>query len=176
VFDLRTVRLAVGGHHRETHDVSIPPFTLAGVEYEADPATIPADFAVTRLRSGFVFALRFDVHLTGPCHRCLEPAHVHEEIRAEEYHAFNPDPGAEADMTCEYLDDDRVDTDRWASDAAVLAMPFQVLCRQDCLGLCVGCGADLNEGPCDCVTTVEDARWARLRDLQIRSEERGPAA
>ncbi len=170
MFDLRTVRLAVGGHHRETHDVSIPPFTLAGVEYEADPATIPADFAVTRLRSGFVFALRFDVHLTGPCHRCLEPAHVHEEIRAEEYHAFNPDPGAEADMTCEYLEDDRVDTDRWASDATVLAMPFQILCREDCQGLCVQCGTNLNEGSCACAAPAADDRWAKLRDLTLPAE------
>ena len=170
MFDLRTVRLAVGDHHREQLDVTVPPFTVGGVAYEADPAELPAELSVTRLRSGYVFGLRFDVRLTGPCHRCLEEASIDEAIKAEEYHAFHPEPGAEADMTTESLDDDRVDVDRWASDASVLSMPFQVLCRDDCAGLCVQCGANLNEGPCDCRPPAEDERWAKLRDLTLPSE------
>ncbi len=167
MFDLRTVRLAVGDHHEATVEVAIPPFTVGGVPYAARPAALPADFTVTRLRSGFVFTLRFATDVAGPCHRCLEEAVVPLEIRAEEYHAFNPDPGAEADMTSEYLSDDVVDTDRWASDATVLAMPAKVLCREDCKGLCVECGANLNEGPHDHGEPVGDPRWARLGDLEL---------
>ncbi len=170
MFDLRTVRLAVGDHHRETVPVTIPPIMLGGVEYLADPAAVPAEFAVTRLRNGYVFGLRCDVHVVGPCHRCLEDAVIDEAIKAEEYHAFNPEPGAEADMTSEYLHDDRVDTDRWASDATVLAMPFQILCREDCRGLCVQCGTNLNEGPCACAAPAPDDRWAKLRDLTLPAE------
>jgi uncharacterized protein len=36
----------------------------------------------------------------------------------------------------------------------ILATPFQVLCREDCLGLCQVCGANLNEGMCGCCTPV----------------------
>lgn len=32
----------------------------------------------------------------------------------------------------------------------VLNFPVISLCRQDCKGLCVGCGEDLNEGRCKC--------------------------
>ena len=65
-------------------------------------------------------------------------------------------------MTCEYLADDVLDTDRWATDATVLAMPPKVLCRDDCLGLCAECGANLNDGPHEHEAPA-DPRWEELR-------------
>ena len=44
-----------------------------------------------------------------------------------------------------YVDDDELDVGRWAHDAAVLALPTQVLCRPDCAGLCPVCGESLND-------------------------------
>lgn len=32
----------------------------------------------------------------------------------------------------------------------ILDYPQRVLCRQDCKGLCIKCGKDLNEGQCQC--------------------------
>ena len=31
-----------------------------------------------------------------------------------------------------------------------LSLPSKILCKEDCLGLCMKCGADLNEGDCGC--------------------------
>jgi uncharacterized protein len=45
---------------------------------------------------------------------------------------------------------DFVDLAPLAREAIVLALPLAPLCRPDCLGLCVDCGADLNDGPCGC--------------------------
>ena len=36
----------------------------------------------------------------------------------------------------------------------ILATPLQSLCKEDCLGLCQVCGANLNEGVCGCCTPV----------------------
>jgi uncharacterized protein len=36
-----------------------------------------------------------------------------------------------------------------------LSWPQKALCREDCLGLCPGCGANLNEGPCNCGNLIE---------------------
>jgi uncharacterized protein len=44
----------------------------------------------------------------------------------------------------------------------VLVVPAYAQCRDDCAGLCAGCGADLNQGPCGCPPTADD-RWAALR-------------
>ena len=44
----------------------------------------------------------------------------------------------------------------------LLIVPAFVECRENCLGLCPTCGADLNAGPCGCEAPTDD-RWAALR-------------
>jgi uncharacterized protein len=35
-------------------------------------------------------------------------------------------------------------------DELIMGLPFKSLCKEDCKGLCVRCGADLNKGKCAC--------------------------
>jgi uncharacterized protein len=51
----------------------------------------------------------------------------------------------------------------------VLDLPMRSLCRPDCRGLCIECGKNLNEGPCDCVVESIDSRLAELKEL-LRTE------
>jgi uncharacterized protein len=37
-------------------------------------------------------------------------------------------------------------------EALLLAVPMRPLCRDDCRGLCAGCGAELNRAPCNCAS------------------------
>jgi len=48
----------------------------------------------------------------------------------------------------------------------LLAVPFKLLCRDDCKGLCPRCGTNLNESSCDCATEEADPRWEGLRKLK----------
>jgi uncharacterized protein len=48
----------------------------------------------------------------------------------------------------------------------VLAINPYVVCDPECRGLCPKCGANLNEGECDCTEEETDPRWAALRDLK----------
>lgn len=52
---------------------------------------------------------------------------------------------------------------------ALLNVPMLPLCREDCKGLCPQCGANLNEGPCDCDTEEVDDRLAALKHLLDQS-------
>jgi uncharacterized protein len=47
----------------------------------------------------------------------------------------------------------------------LLDLPMRPLCRPDCRGLCIECGKNLNEGPCDCVQDSVDPRLVRLKEL-----------
>lgn len=47
----------------------------------------------------------------------------------------------------------------------LLNLPMRPLCRSDCRGLCIECGKNLNEGPCDCVQETTDPRLERLKEL-----------
>ncbi|MEK7794371.1 MAG: DUF177 domain-containing protein [Candidatus Hydrogenedentota bacterium] len=48
-----------------------------------------------------------------------------------------------------------------------LSIPAKFLCREDCKGLCVACGANLNEGPCACNERghAGSSKLAALADL-----------
>lgn len=50
----------------------------------------------------------------------------------------------------------------------LLALPMKPVCRQDCRGLCPGCGANLNLGPCQCDARTVDPRLAALTELKSK--------
>jgi uncharacterized protein len=52
----------------------------------------------------------------------------------------------------------------------LLALPLKVTCREDCKGLCVHCGKNLNEEQCGCTTVIEDPRWTALREIRSKLE------
>ena len=160
--DLRTLRLLPGDHRRLDVPIAIAPFTAGMQEYRADPAELEARLGLTRLQGGLLFDLAFEVTVTGPCQRCLEPAHETLAVTAREYQADHPEVVDQE--TTPYLVGERLDADRWATDATILALPLVIRCREDCAGLCPQCGSDLNVVACGC-TPPEDARWERLREL-----------
>ena len=53
----------------------------------------------------------------------------------------------------------------------LLAVPFKVVCREDCRGLCPACGKNLNEGKCACPELPADSRWEALKGLHDRIEK-----
>ncbi|MBR5519201.1 MAG: DUF177 domain-containing protein [Clostridia bacterium] len=46
--------------------------------------------------------------------------------------------------------DDKLELDEVVSDLTALNMDMRPLCSPDCKGVCFGCGANLNDGPCAC--------------------------
>jgi hypothetical protein len=60
-------------------------------------------------------------------------------------------------------------------DAVVLALPFQPLCREDCPGLCVDCGARLADDPDHRHDAPIDPRWAALGNAVADPGEDRPA-
>ena len=69
------------------------------------------------------------------------------------------------------LGHDRVDLEPLARESLILDLPLAPLCRDDCRGLCPTCGADLNQGACDCPVETVDPRWAALDVLRSVGDE-----
>ncbi|MFO8033300.1 MAG: DUF177 domain-containing protein [Desulfohalobiaceae bacterium] len=49
----------------------------------------------------------------------------------------------------------------------VLSLPVKHLCRQDCQGICPGCGLNLNQAHCQCKSAQGDPRLEIFRNLKI---------
>ncbi len=72
------------------------------------------------------------------------------------------------DLISPYVEDGVLDLAGWARDALALTLPANLLCREDCAGLCPVCGADLNAaGPDHRHEREPDPRWAELSELRF---------
>jgi uncharacterized protein len=161
-FDLATLGLSSGEARSLTLGVRIDQLSFGGQTYSAGgEADVRLD--VSRTMAGHALRLRFDAALTGPCMRCLEDAADTVEVDAREI----DQPGDAEELRSPYVDGSVLDLRGWARDALALALPTQIFCREDCLGLCVRCGQDLNEDPGHVHERELDPRWAKLSELKL---------
>jgi uncharacterized protein len=169
-FDLATLRLTAGEGRRLELEVAIEPLMLASERYDAAPDLVPVHLDVSRMMGGgYALRLRFAAAVQGPCMRCLKPAAPTVEVDAREVDspsARGSDGGDE--LISPYVHEETLDLSAWARDAFALALPVKVLCREDCLGLCAVCAADLNEVPAGHAhESTPDPRWAKLGELEL---------
>lgn len=98
------------------------------------------------------------------CRRCLG-AMTHEAILPVDVWfepAVEDDSGYEA-VYAMAGDAASIDLAPALRDELILALPEFPVCREDCQGLCPGCGTDLNRGACSCGPKEPDPRWEALR-------------
>jgi len=104
------------------------------------------------------------------CARCLTDIAQPVSSRLGELYHYPPESAPPDSLILD--DDHHLDLTPVVREEFILAIPLQPLCRPDCKGLCPQCGANWNEGPCDCPSEAVDPRWAGLADLL---EEEPPA-
>jgi uncharacterized protein len=101
--------------------------------------------------------LAFSVHAAF-AHEGKEQKAGGRQPKAGELRKGRPGPGkGETEVEPESEGDERyfyqgdhVELAAMLREHIILASPMHPLCREDCAGLCVRCGKDLNEGPCQC--------------------------
>ncbi len=166
VLDISRLNLSPGEGRRIDLPVELAPFELGGQTYLADPQAPTVRLEASRHSSGLAFKLNFPVHIDGPCMRCLEPAGLDLEIEAREIDSSATD---DLELRSPYVEEDDLHIGRWAHDAVMLAVPTQILCRPDCLGLCPDCGEPLNDAdPAEHEHEKPiDERWSALKDLKL---------
>lgn len=180
--DLDSLALTYGDAKRIEGAASPAEVGLGGQTYRSEPAEVPFVLDVSRTSSGFALRLRFDVSLQGPCMRCLDPAVVRVKVDAREVDQ-PPDPiparkagGAEeddedaataAELLSPYVENRVLDVESWTQDALILSLPNQIVCAQDCLGLCPYCGKTLNGADPDEHDHGQDLdpRWSKLKQI-----------
>src|SRR3954451_4816318 len=164
--DLSRFALHPGEGRRLDLDVDPGGLDLAGQQYAVRSGTVPARLDLSRTAAGYAVRMRFTTHVEGPCMRCLEDADVAVEVDARE---IDQRRTADEELTSPYINEDELDLAAWAHDALALAMPFQLLCRPDCRGLCPVCGVSLNDAdPGEHDHGGEpDPRWEKLRELKL---------
>ncbi|QGN35343.1 DUF177 domain-containing protein [Microlunatus sp. Gsoil 973] len=137
-----------------------------GIEVIGVPQGSPVEFDL-RLESvveGVLVTGTAEVRLAGQCVRCLVELTDTSVVDFQELYVYpgNEAGDAETEDEIRHLEGDLLDLEPVLRDSVVLDLPFQPLCRPDCLGLCPDCGADLNEDPEHEHDAPIDPRWAGL--------------
>jgi uncharacterized protein len=163
IFDVGRLALSSGEGRRLDLDVPVDAFDFGGQRYEVEGGSVDVRLDVSHTVSGYAFRLRFDAELDGPCVRCLEPADHGVEVDAREI----DQPGGGEELSSPYFEEGLLDMRAWARDALALALPTQIVCSEDCAGLCSVCGENLNRSPDHAHEREPDPRWAALRELKF---------
>ena len=126
---------------------------------------------VSNTNKGLYLDVDVDFTLVDNCSRCLDEVEVPIEYSIQ---GFLVKEGFDED---EFEDDDAIIFDGQELDLVDIIeqtldfkIPASVLCKEDCKGLCQGCGANLNIEACSCNESANDEeiidpRFAKLKDI-----------
>lgn len=141
--------LDVEGYELGDHSFELP----SGLDY---------DLVLTNTGEGILATGLLRAHVVGTCDRCLERAEFDVTCEVDGYYLFEePETLGEDEDEADFelvSADNTIDLSGALVSALVMETPFVVLCREDCLGLCPVCGANLNEEDCGHVEQLERER------------------
>ncbi|MBX3002386.1 MAG: DUF177 domain-containing protein [Anaerolineales bacterium] len=152
------------------------------IEFDVGEMVLSEDFTVRELKGSVTFGrtpqgLVAEVALSGrtaaDCVRCLEPFDQAIATEFTELYAFDERSVTEAHLLVP--PSHQIDLAPLAREYLLLDMPITPLCRPDCKGLCVVCGANRNQQECGHAQHPQDPqppadeapdpRFAALKDL-----------
>jgi uncharacterized protein len=146
-------------------DVDLAPLRLGGLDYTVVLRDAGAHVTVERITGGYLLTVAERATVYGPCYRCLREVVVPIDAEQQEFAPIHPEKWDEADLS-PFIEDFVADIAALAREAVVLALPGQILCREECPGICPQCGGSLEIADrCSCEAPVLDPRWEALRGL-----------
>ncbi len=167
VLDTRELGRRPGSQRRSIFSAPAP--ADLGIEVLRVPEGAPVDFELRleAVMEGVLVTGTASSVLEGECARCL--AEIHDDVVADFQELFAYEESDTAtqgeDEDAGRLKGDLLDLEPVLRDAVVLMLAFQPLCRDDCAGLCVECGARLADDPGHRHDEPVDPRWAALQAL-----------
>ena len=157
------------GSVRELH-VSAPPLDFGQDLTQVRDLT--GDLRLTRTNRGLLVQGELHSTIAQVCSRCLRDIEWPVVIELDEealpiidFTSGLPVDTAQEPDALRLTDHHELDLEEEVRDGLLLAEPIAPLCREDCPGLCVVCGLELDSGPHDHPDEDIDPRLLGLRAL-----------
>ena len=124
---------------------------------------LEGQFTVTRTGEGIYLGGTLNSMLALNCMRCLIDLHHPIRFKLDELFYYPPETAPKGEL---FIGEDGfIDLAPLIRELGLLEVPIQPICKEDCHGLCVECGQNLNEAHCDCKADHIDPRMAALKQL-----------
>lgn len=144
-----------------------PMWNDAGVELTRP---LDVDVAARSVGDGVLVRGTLRTAVRQPCRRCLNP--VEQEVDTHVDLLFAPPVEGEDDV-----DDgevyplpargDDLDLTQAIREQVLLEAPAFALCSEECRGICPTCGADRNQGDCNCAPERAESPWDALKNVKF---------
>lgn len=159
----------VGETYAAEGTINIRTFTLGEREFGL-PNGLQYDVVLTNAGEGILATGVVRGRVQATCDRCLDDTEFDVVGEVDEYYLFHePDPGVMEDDEEEGPDYLLVESDSTINladsiaSAFAMELPYVVLCKEDCAGLCPVCGENLNRVDCGHAEQLKrEAEEARL--------------
>ncbi len=173
----------VGRRPGTMREMDLAPAAPEG--FGTDVLTVPQDqtmdlrVRIESVHEGVLVTGTVSATAVGACVRCLDEVDLPVDSAFQELFVW-PDRAkhhrevdAEHDDEEEHrIENDQIDLEPVLRDAVLPNLPFQPVCRDDCLGLCSECGARLEDDPEHHHEQI-DPRWAALETLASLASSSG---
>ena len=134
-----------------------------------------------RTNRGILVRGTLNTEIEVTCSRCLNIFRCSLALNIEEeyFPVIDVVSGSSLDVPeepgCFTIDESHIlDLTEAVRQYALLARPMKPLCREDCAGLCPGCGHNLNEEPCSCFPQEAAHPHLVLSKLALTEHRREP--
>ena len=116
---------------------------------------------VTNTGEAFLVMGTVEGRATTLCGRCLEEVSIPLSGEVNGYYLIEPESAEDLeDMEGDEFEvlgeDEVIDLEVPIKAALLLDIPLVPLCDEECKGLCLECGSNLNEGPCGCAPKQDE--------------------
>lgn len=166
VLDVRELGRRPGSMKPVQAEVRAPAGLTVGLAGVPEGAPVLLDLRLESVVEGVLVSGTVTAPVNGECARCLTAVTDEVTVDVTELFAY---PDSVTEQTSEedevsHLVGDMLDLEPVVRDALVLDLPLSPLCREDCRGLCAGCGIALDDLPDDHTHASTDPRWAALAE------------
>jgi uncharacterized protein len=118
---------------------------------------------------------KLSVKMEAACDRCLEPASVDAVkefdlvyVPADEAQAGGEKEVDAAGVEVGYYEGRGLQLNDVLREVVLLALPMQLVCQEECKGICPACGGNRNQRSCDCHAETMDDRWSKLKSFRAQ--------
>lgn len=111
---------------------------------------IELHLTLSRKNDRIVADFQYIIVGTARCERCLDDFTLrHQGEFTQQYFLFVA-PADETDRPMRVLPDRTIEIAEPLRQEILLSLPIRLICKEECLGLCSECGANLNKEECRC--------------------------
>ena len=117
------------------------------IEPDLNVLNLSSGSRFSRTREGLLLQSDVRGEIETNCSRCLSPFFVQVNSKFEELFVFSQRTHEATDLIVP--EDGYIDLGELFREYMLLEIPINSICREDCKGLCVECGQNLNERSCE---------------------------